>query len=53
MANIMKTNVSQAVLSKLEKNEAKYPVKKYYGEAGMEEVLERNSWTKRNESVLK
>ena len=50
MANTMKINVSQAVLAKLEKNQARYPVKKYYGEEGMEAVLERDSWTKRNES---
>ena len=50
MANTMDINVTQAVLTKLEKNQARYPAKKYYGEAGMEAVLERNSWTKRNES---
>lgn len=50
MANTMDINVTQAVLTKLEKNQARYPIKEYYGEAGMEAVLERNSWTKRNES---
>lgn len=50
MANTMRINVTQAVLTKLEKNQARYPVKEYYGEAGMEAVLKRDSWTKRNES---
>jgi dCTP diphosphatase len=50
MANTMKINLTQAVLDKLEKNQARYPVKKYFGEEGMEAVLKRDSWTKRNES---
>lgn len=35
MANAMKIDMTQAVLSKLKKNEAKYPVDKYRGRADL------------------
>ena len=35
MANAMKIDVTQAILSKLEKNKAKYPVDKYRGRADL------------------
>lgn len=36
MANVLNIDLSEAVFKKLEKNEAKYPVDKYFGQARLE-----------------
>ena len=36
MANVLEIDVSEAILQKLSKNEAKYPVNKYFGRARLE-----------------